>query len=305
MRCVILRLQRIKIDLALCAHVIRSTVLFTIYNDADTGSTLVSNLFIDEYMKNANDAQIKVYLYLLRMMSARRTTSISDMADQFNHTEKEVLRSLRYWERLGLLSLDEDHTGNIIGIRMRQQSALGQPLPRAQQEPPAREVPAKSSRVIPMSASPAAAPSADPAPAAPEKQAPSPERLRDFCADEHRSQLLFVIEQNVGKPLAPREIETVYYISEVLHFSDDLIDYLLQYCVDRGKKDFRYIERVAVNWAENGITTPRQAERASSGGIRKARTGRAADVRPERNRFNQIEQHEYDFDELERDLLGS
>lgn len=269
--------------------------MFTIYNDTDTGSTLVSNLFIDEYMKSANDAQIKVYLYLLRMMSARRTTSISDMADQFNHTEKEVLRSLRYWERQGLLSLDEDRTGNIIGIRMRQQSAIGHSM-RSMQEPeqpaaeiPAESTPAKSSRVLRMPSG---------------TSSPSSEAIRDFCADEHRSQLLFVIEQYVGKPLSPREIETVYYISEVLHFSDDLVDYLLQYCVDRGKKDFRYIERVAVNWAENGITTPRQAERASSPAARTMRQGRAADVRPERNRFNQIEQHEYDFDELERDLLG-
>ena len=50
----------------------------------------------------------------------------------------------------------------------------------------------------------------------------------------------------------------------MLRFSDDLIDYLIQYCVDRGKKDFKYIERVAVNWAESGITTPKQAQKASS-----------------------------------------
>ena len=56
-------------------------------------------------MKNANDAQIKVYLYLLRMTGAHRTTSISDMADLFNHTEKDVVRSLRYWEQKGLLDL--------------------------------------------------------------------------------------------------------------------------------------------------------------------------------------------------------
>lgn len=38
----------------------------TIYPDNHVDSTVVSNLFIDEYMKDANDAQLKVYLYLLR-----------------------------------------------------------------------------------------------------------------------------------------------------------------------------------------------------------------------------------------------
>ena len=50
------------------------------------------------------------------------------------------------------------------------------------------------------------------------------------------------------------------FFSDILHFSDDLIDYLLQYCVERGKKDFRYIEKVAIAWAEANVTTPAEAQ---------------------------------------------
>ena len=58
---------------------------------------------IDEVLEllmdlDANDAQLKIYLYLLRVTGAGLTTSISDMADQFNHTEKDVVRALKYWE---------------------------------------------------------------------------------------------------------------------------------------------------------------------------------------------------------------
>ena len=49
------------------------------------------------------------------------------------------------------------------------------------------------------------------------------------------------------------------YIYDSLDFSADLIDYLIQYCVGRGKKDFRYIEKVAVSWAEEKVKTPKQA----------------------------------------------
>ena len=34
--------------------------------------------------------------------------------------------------------------------------------------------------------------------------------------------------------------------------------------MERGKKDFKYIEKVAVNWAEEGITTPKQAQKFST-----------------------------------------
>ena len=85
-----------------------------------------------------------------------------------------------------------------------------------------------------------------------------------FKEREETSQLLFIAEAYIGKPLTPSEIKTILFFTDVLHFSDDLIDYLLQYCVERGKKDFKYIEKVAVNWAEEGITTPKQAQKFST-----------------------------------------
>lgn len=37
-----------------------------IYRAATNGQTAISNLFIDEYMSDANDAQLKIYLFLIR-----------------------------------------------------------------------------------------------------------------------------------------------------------------------------------------------------------------------------------------------
>ncbi len=73
-----------------------------LYKDNYADSTVVSNLFIDEYMKDANDAQLKVYFYLLRMLNADQAISVSGIADKFNHTEKDVIRasigrSSRFW----------------------------------------------------------------------------------------------------------------------------------------------------------------------------------------------------------------
>lgn len=68
-------------------------------------ATVLSNVFIDEYLKDANDAQLKVYLFLVRRLQAGDPVSISDMADRFNHTEKDILRALCYWEKCGILTL--------------------------------------------------------------------------------------------------------------------------------------------------------------------------------------------------------
>ena len=90
----------------------------TISSNCGEDSTYVSNIFIDEYMQDANDAQIKIYLFLLRMMSANLPTSVEALADKFNHTESDVIRALKYWEKKGLISLEYDGSQNRTGIHM-------------------------------------------------------------------------------------------------------------------------------------------------------------------------------------------
>ncbi len=238
----------------------------TIYRENDQDSTVVSNLFIDEYMKDANDAQLKVYFYLLRMMNARQATSISDIADKFNHTEKDVLRALKYWQKLKLLDLDYDNDKNLVGIQIHDlvPGAVKDPMPR----PASSFVPAPVS-IAPAVPSPEDAkqpegeslPPAEPCPY--KKPSYSADQLKEFKSRQETAQLLFIAESYIGRPLTPQEMKTILYFTDILHFSDDLVDYLIQYCVDRGKKDFKYIEKVAVSWAESGITTPAQAQKGS------------------------------------------
>ncbi len=233
----------------------------TIYKDTQADSTVVSNLFIDEYMREANDAQVKIYLYLLRMMNAHQATSVSDIADKFNHTEKDVVRALKYWEKQQLLDLDFDQDKSLVGIHMHDL--------QDSQAPVNLSAGGTISSFVPMPATvqtPAAMPEIDLSAQEPVsvpsfvKPSYSADQLREFKSRENTAQLLFIAETYIGKPLTPAEMKTILFFTDGLHFSDDLIDYLLQYCVDRGKKDFKYIEKVAISWAEAGITTPEQAQ---------------------------------------------
>ena len=226
----------------------------TIYQDNYINSTVISNRFIDEYMEAANDAQLKIYLYLIRMMSARLSTSISDIADKFNYTEKDVMRALKYWEKKQLLTLEYDENKTVTGIHLMDFA----PLPMAPTAAPVPTVsmsaPSVLASVVPISSK--------------ENTYVKPnytlDELKAFKSDEATSRLLFVTEQYLKKTLSPNEVRTILFISDKLGFSEDLIDYLIQYCVDREKKDLRYIEKVAISWAQQGITTPKQAARLAN-----------------------------------------
>lgn len=260
----------------------------TIYKDNYIESTAVSNCFIDEYMKDANDAQLKIYLYLLRMMHANMSFSVSDIADKFNLTEKDVLRSLRYWEKQKLLTLDYDEDRNLVGIHLRELSP-GENNTRRTGATTGGTSFAGTANIVPGTlnagtvpvgtdsvvrgtdfagagmgfVSAMTMPPQEPEPDPYAKPTYSADQLRSFKDQENTAQLLFVAQVYVGRPLTASDMKTILYLSDVLHFSDDLIDYLIQYCVDRGKKDFRYMEKVAISWAQQGITTPKQAQRAA------------------------------------------
>lgn len=237
-----------------------------IYKDNDSDTTLISNRFIDEFMKDANDAQLKVYFYLIRMMSASLATSISDMADKFNHTERDIIRALKYWEEKKLLLLDYNESGHICGIHIQDLEKM-----------PKGEIVALNSR-MPAAGSASAALKRDSASALSQDQKPlaneekktyekpryTPAQLRALKENEAFSEIIFVAEQYLEKALSPSEISSIVFFYDTLGFSQELIDYLIEYCVEHGHKSMHYIEKVAINWAEESITTVRQAKQRSN-----------------------------------------
>lgn len=268
-----------------------------IYQNIHKEQTVVSNCFIDDYMAEANDAQLKIYLFLIRMMSANLPTSVTDIADKFNYTEKDVLRALMYWESRQLLALEYDAAHNLSGIQVlsldnpyeqvktapritpvlsfirpaSMQSGMTAPRPMAA----ASAMSAQNPMTARMNAAPAQMQASSTGTATiteyptrelssqPEKPSYTMDDLKNFKNNDEVQQLLFVTEQYLGKQLTRGDMETILFLYDRLGFSADLIDYLVQHCVERGKKDFRYIEKVALSWAEQGITDPKQAQLAS------------------------------------------
>ncbi len=229
----------------------------TVSLDQGADFTVLSNRFIDEYMVLANDAQIKIYLYLLRMSSAGLPFGISDIVEHFNYMEQDVLRALNYWEKKDLLSLEFDKEDHITAIRIlpfpvshkTETAAIAAAAPA---KAPSGDDLTKQAEIVPLAPKLAAGPAPKPS--------YSPEDLMAFKTNNETSQIIFIAESYIGRPLSPSDIQVLLYIYDSLGFSADLIDYLIQYCVGRGKKQFSYIQKVAMNWADSNITTIEQAK---------------------------------------------
>ena len=217
------------------------TRTLTLKNRFQGNTTIVENDFIDHYMAKANGEYVKVYLLLLRHLNANsRNLSICGLADCLDCTEKDILRAFTHWSEEGLLKIDYDEAGNICGL------AIGKAMPKTEVQDVSPVTKPVASSSISNPTTPKAAPSK-----ATKKPSKNQEDLR---------QLYFVAEQYVGKPLTVSEIKKINYFFDTLGFSTDLIEYLIEYCVENGHRTFRYIESVALSWSDAGIATVEDAK---------------------------------------------
>lgn len=227
----------------------------SVYSE-DTRTTLVPNEFIDYYMPRANGTFVKVYLYLLRCLTAPEAGfGISVIADALEETEKDILRALRYWEKEKVLSLAWGEANEIRGIKLHR---LSKPVP-------------DHSVISFAPVSPTAPAFGNVTPVlSPEKKEVSaklpdysPAQLDAFAARQDTNWLLHAAESYLERMLKPADVQLLFFLHDELQFSNELILHLYEYCVSRGKKTASYIQKVALSWHEEGIDTVEKAEERS------------------------------------------
>ena len=224
-----------------------------------SSETIIPNIFLDKYMPIANGEFVKVYLCLCRMYNnaGQKPTTLTDIADLLNHTEGDVIRAIRYWEKAGLLSVEYNGETpvNITLLPVDDPDSIKVSVPTGTIHPDITQADNPKFSEKNYFAETAATDTV-PSP----KPNYSPAALKRMCEDENIRQILFVAESLLGKTLTNSEINTILYIYNDLHFSDELLEYLLEYCVSGEKRSLRYVEKVAINWHAEGITTAEEAK---------------------------------------------
>ena len=84
--------------------------------------------------------------------------------------------------------------------------------------------------------------------------------IERFRSRKEFREILHVTEQYLQKTLSHTEMDTITYFYESLGMSADLIEYLIEYCVENNHKSIHYIKKVALSWYEQKITTVAQAK---------------------------------------------
>lgn len=248
-----------------------------ISSDIATSFTTVSDIFIDQYMPKANGEFVKVYLYLLRATgSGAGIATISEIADHFSNTEADIIRALNYWASEGILQLQSGADGQIMGINLCSLSVSGVQAAQSNIQSTVADNAAQNNlqnSVVNNAAQNISTvntrmhdsvveklKSQTPDKAASSQKEYTLDEIKEFRKNPDISELFFIIETYLKHTLSSTDTNMVLYWLDELHFSTDLVEYLAEYCITKGHSSLRYMNKVALGWADAGIKTVDQAK---------------------------------------------
>ena len=196
---------------------------------------------VDEHIRLAGSAQLKVLLWALR--AGKGSFDVERCAAAIGLSAPDCADAMQYWFQTGVL------------IPREKASAVSSPAAEPQtasaEKNAPREAPA-SARQQETSPHPAARPR------------PVKPQMKEVIARQKSSPdfayLLDTASARLGKAITNGDMETLLYLYDTAGLPAEVILMVIEYAVGAGKYHMRYIEKVALDWADRGIDTIDKAE---------------------------------------------
>lgn len=191
----------------------------------------VSSYFIENYLKEANGVFLKVYLYALNLAVKGAEVDTVTIASELNLLESDVIQAFTYWKSTGMIVEDSgvvEFCNKPMGLLADEHTASVYPLQTQENNSVAN------------------------------KHYNSVEISENISKNQSLSELVLLAQELLSKPLSQAELETIYWFFDELQYSPESILLILDYCISKGKRNFKYIEKVTVALHEQGLITPEQ-----------------------------------------------
>lgn len=250
--------------------------------------------FIDKYMLKANGDYIKVYLFMLR--NADRLINPEIIADALELTIKDVERAIAYWCKIGILIEREENIAKLGKEDDFEEILLTKNLPSKEELEEARRILKAANEIYKrrqinkeadestqegesesdikkdepealeeIQTDEKVEEKEEPKPDPPKPEPPKlPDRslvdLTKLRSDEDFQELVFCVQTYTEKIFTPTDTEKLAYLYDVIGMSKDLLEYIAEISVQKGKKNISYIEKIALSLHEKGITTVEEAK---------------------------------------------
>ncbi len=215
---------------------------------------------VDEHMKLAGAAQLKVLLYLLR--HAGQSVTLEQLSFAVGQKPSDTQDAVDYWVNCGVFS----RSGDIFSEETLPLSpVVPVSAPTASQEeaaqggqsiPPAENIPAASiANALGQSV---------PRKSKDKLRYPFDECMKYVAEDESLRNMLTTVEGALGKQLTHTEVSCFVTLVKWYGMPCTIVPMLIQYCKSIGKCSISYIESTGIGWTEEEIDNFDKAEQKIS-----------------------------------------
>ncbi len=188
----------------------------------------VERAFIETELPSAPPFYVSVYLMTLVVGQDAK-----QVAEKLHTTETDVLYAWGYWKGRGYLLTPEKQA------------------PQEKTEKPAIEEKEEKKEKKEKKPCPVSFPAEPPS--------YSPRELAVYIKNDEVKKLFDSAQKKLGKMLSQQDMSLLFGFYDWLGLPMDVIELLLSYCAANGHTGMRYIEKVALGWAEEGVNTVERA----------------------------------------------
>lgn len=227
-------------------------MLYQIDPDAWQSVFAVPSVLVDKHLKLAGAVQLKVLLWLLR--HSGQELNLEAISHSLGISPPDAADAMLYWQECGLIlkgqkGIPSGFTAQEPAVSKEVNTVEPRPEPvaaatvTAEENPPAVTRPARSSRIL----------------SRPHK-ADNAFVAKRMQESPDIAYMMQEAQQILGRLINNGESATLLMIHDDFGLPVDVIIMLLHYAAGINKANMRYIEKTAMNWADEEIFTHQKAE---------------------------------------------
>ena len=190
---------------------------------------------VDQHLKLATEAQLKVLLYLLR--HSGDPASDEQITKATGSSQEEVANAVDFWINRGLLVSTDD------ALTPSQNNDTSSAIRTTVKETPQEEESQKHTAI---------------------SRAVKPDTayvVKQLNSDKNLAGLMEEAQSVMQKPLSPGDTATLVMLYDTFGLPCDVLAMLLHYAASIGSANMRTVERIGIRWSDTGIYSVEEAER--------------------------------------------
>lgn len=178
------------------------------------------NTFIEKYIPTTNPNFVVIYIYLLKCYICNEEIVLDKIATKLNILQTDIIKALDYWQSKDIISYKLEENKLKIAF-----FAI------------------KEHNFVSL-----------------QQKTYTDEEITFYSQKEDIQQVFRLAEKKLAKPLSYQDRKILINIYENYCMSIEMMAILFTYCIENGKNNLNYIEKIAIDWCENNIDTLEKVE---------------------------------------------